>query len=206
MEFKDRLKTLRKSAGLTQRELCQKSGVSYSYLTKLESGVQTNPTYEVLAALGAVLGVPLAAAYDFNDVCSDYGLRPVVPKKIPMLGKIACGKPIYAEEQQEYTVMAGSDIKADFCLVARGDSMVNARIFDGDIVFIKQQSAVDNGEIAAVIIGEEATLKRVYYYPDAGKLVLNAENPKYEPLIYVGGELDQIHIVGKAIAFQSVIK
>ena len=58
-------------------------------------------------------------------------------------------------------------------------------------------------QIAAVIIGDEATLKRVYYYPDKQKLVLQAENPKYEPFVYVGSELDEINIIGKAIAFQS---
>jgi repressor LexA len=206
MEFKDRLKALRKNAGLTQKELCQKSGVSYSYLTKLESGVQVNPTYEVLAALGDVLGVPLAAVYDFNDVHSNYDLFPIESKKVPLLGKIACGKPIYAEEQHDCFVMAGSNINADFCLVAKGDSMTNARIKDGDIVFIRQQPVVDNGEIAAVIIGDEATLKRVYYYPNEGKLILNAENPKYAPLVYIGEELNQIKIVGKAVAFQSMVE
>ena len=84
--------------------------------------------------------------------------------------------------------------------------MINARILDGDLVFIRQQPIVDNGEIAAVIIEDEATLKRVYYYPEQGKLILNPENPKYEPLVYVKEELDQIRILGKAVAFQSVVK
>lgn len=84
--------------------------------------------------------------------------------------------------------------------------MIGARIKDGDIVFCVEQSMVDNGEIAAVIIGDEATLKRVYYYPEKGKLVLQAENPKYEPFVYVGEELNQIRIIGKAVAFQSDIE
>ena len=122
-----------------------------------------------------------------------------------MLGDIACGKPIFANEERESYVQAGMNIKADFCLTARGDSMIGARIHDGDIVFCRSQTMVDNGEIAAVIIGEEATLKRVYYYPEKKKLVLQAENPKYEPFVYVGSELDEITILGKAIAFQSDI-
>ena len=84
--------------------------------------------------------------------------------------------------------------------------MIGARILEGDIVFIRAQSMVDNGEIAAVRIGNEATLKRVYYYPEKGKLVLQAENPKYEPLVYIGEELNEIEILGKAVAFQSDVR
>lgn len=131
---------------------------------------------------------------------------PLQLKKIPMLGEIACGKPIFANEDRESYVIAGTDVKADFCLQCKGDSMINARIHDGDIVFIRQQPMVNNGEIAAVIIDDTATLKRVFYYPDKGKLVLQAENPNYEPLVYVGEELNTIRILGKAIAFQSDIK
>ena len=84
--------------------------------------------------------------------------------------------------------------------------MTGARIMPGDIVFIKKQPVVDNGEIAAVMIGDEATLKRVYYYPDKNKLVLQAENPKYEPLIYTDAELNEVRILGKAVAFQSAVR
>lgn len=93
-------------------------------------------------------------------------IYPIELKKFPMLGEIACGKPKYTNEDRESYVIAGTDIKADFCLKASGDSMVNARIFDGDIVFIRSQEMVENGEIAAVIVNNdsEATLKRLYYY------------------------------------------
>ena len=101
--------------------------------------------------------------------------------------------------------MADMDIKADFCLAAKGDSMINARIHDGDIVFIRVTPTVNNGDIAAVIIDENATLKRVYYYPQQNKLVLNAENPKYEPLIYITEELNNIRILGKAVYFMSAL-
>lgn len=98
------------------------------------------------------------------------------------------------------------DLDVDFCLRAVGDSMIGARIYDGDIVFVRKQSSVDNGEIAAVLIDDEATLKRVYYYPDKNKLVLSPENPKYEPFVYIGEELSEVRILGKAVAFQSVIR
>ena len=84
--------------------------------------------------------------------------------------------------------------------------MINARIFDGDIVFIKSTPEVNNGEIAAVVIDDEATLKRVYYYRNENKLVLSAENPRYAPLVYVNEELDSINILGKAVAFMSYVK
>ena len=83
--------------------------------------------------------------------------------------------------------------------------MIGARIYDGDIVFIRSQSTVDNGEIAAVIINDEATLKRVYYYPNEEKLILSPENPRYAPLVYIRDELESIKILGKAVAFQSTV-
>ena len=83
--------------------------------------------------------------------------------------------------------------------------MVGARIYEGDLVFVKKQPRVNNGEIAVVLIGESATLKRVYLYPDEGKMVLTPENPKYKPLVYTGKELNEIQILGKAVAFQSEV-
>lgn len=123
-----------------------------------------------------------------------------------MLGEIACGEPVFADEDKEHYVMADMDIHADFCLTAKGDSMVNARIYEGDIVFIKEMPIVENGDIAAVIINDEATLKRVYYYPDDSMLQLVAENPKYKPLVYQGEELNHIRILGKAVYFMSAVE
>ena len=133
----------------------------------------------------------------------EYGLTPITKIKIPMLGSVACGKPIFANEERELYVEVGTELKADYCLTAQGDSMINARINDGDIVFIQKCEIVDNGEIAVVIIDDEVTLKRVYYYPDESKLVLQAENPKYAPFVFINEELNNIHILGKCVAFQS---
>jgi repressor LexA len=129
---------------------------------------------------------------------------PVTTQKIPLIGEIACGQPIFANEELESYIALDNGIKADYALRCKGDSMIGARIMDGDLVFIRKQPMVENGEIAAVIIDDSATLKRVYVYPN--KLILNAENPKFEPLIYMNDELENIHILGKAIAFQSRIK
>ncbi len=130
-------------------------------------------------------------------------IYPIELKRFPLLGEIACGKPRFASEDRESYVEASTDIQADFCLKAKGDSMINARIQDGDIVFIREQASVYNGEIAAVVIDDEATLKRVFYYPEKDLFILKAENPKYDDLVYSKSELDNIRILGKAIAFQS---
>lgn len=142
-----------------------------------------------------------------NTIFDRYSnIKPVELVKILLLGKIACGEPIWANEDRENYIMAGSSVKADFCLVCEGDSMINARILDGDIVFIRQQNMVENGEIAAVIIEDSVTLKRVYYYPEQSKIILQAENPKYQPFIYSNEELNSIRILGKAVEFQSKVR
>lgn len=217
MKVSELISTRRKELGLTMEELGKAVGVGKGTIHKWESGDISNMRRDRIALLAAALDISPVDLIDPQDE-----LRPVkatvhlpsniIPisqlkrKKVPMLGHIACGKPIFADENRNEYVLADGDIKADFCLTCNGDSMTGARINDGDIVFIRQADMVDNGEIAAVIIEDEATLKRVYYYPDKNKLVLNPENPKYEPLVYIGEELDHIHILGRAVAFQSVIR
>ena len=131
-------------------------------------------------------------------------LIPIKTKKWRMLGDIACGEPIYADEDFDSYIEAGTDIPADFCVRAKGDSMINARINNGDIVFIRKQPMVENGDIAAVVIENAITLKRFYKHGNTVHLL--AENPAYEPLIYQNEELEQMYIIGKAVAFQSNIK
>lgn len=126
--------------------------------------------------------------------------------KLPMLGTIACGEPIFADEDRESYVMVGTEIRADFCLKCQGDSMINARIHDGDIVFIRKQDIVDNGEIAAVIIDDEATLKRFYYYKEQNMVILRPENSKYKDIILTGEQLERVKVLGKAVAFQSDVE
>lgn len=138
-----------------------------------------------------------------KETLSKLGVQQVSTKRFRVLGDIACGKPIYAEEHFETYVEASSSIKADFCVTAKGDSMINARIFDGDVVFIRKQPDVENGEIAAVIIDDSVTLKRVYKYPN--RIELRPENPTYRVQNYEGEELEKIRILGKAVAFQSIL-
>lgn len=144
---------------------------------------------------------------DYPDLFSEAPSNIIpLPKTrlVPMLGAIACGEPILAEQNIEAYVSVNKDIPADFALKCKGDSMINARIFDGDIVYIRRQADVDDGEIAAVLIDTEATLKRVRRYP--GKLVLSPCNPMYDDLIYTAEQLDSVRILGKAVAFTSTIR
>lgn len=218
-DLSTRLKELRKSYGLSQQELANRLDISKSSVNMYERGERT-PPIDGLETIADFFNVDIEYLVGKSDIPNRAihiaqlntsnsvfdNIFPIELTKIPMLGEIACGKPIYADEDRESYVLAGTSIKADFCLKCKGDSMINARIYDGDIVFIREQPLVENGEIAAVIIGDEATLKRWYYYPEKQKLVLSPENTKYEPLVYVGEELQDVHCLGKAIAFQSDVR
>lgn len=120
-------------------------------------------------------------------------------KKIPLVGSIACGTPILAQQNIDGHVDAPEDIRCDFALRCKGDSMIGAGIHDGDAVYIHIQPEVENGEIAAVRIGEEATLKRVYY--DGTTLTLMPYNNAYAPMVYTGPQLEDVHIEGKAVGY-----
>lgn len=217
MTIGERIKNRRKELGLTVDELAQRLGKNRATVYRYESNdIEKLPT-TVLEPLAKALDVTPAylmgweeqakKADDLSELMQKYdNIKPIKLKRFPMLGEIACGKPIFADEDREHYIMADMDIDADFCLTAKGDSMINARIYNGDIVFIKEMPIVENGDIAAVIIEDEATLKRVYYYPDDNMLQLVAENPKYKPLVYQGPELDTIRILGRAVYFMSAVE
>ena len=200
-----KLKELRKSKGMTLDELAELIGTSKQTIHRYENGTITNVPPEKVESLAIALGTTPQELMGWDDEpsVSYNNLMPMSVKQLPVLGDIACGMPIYAEQRHESFVTVADRLDADFCLKAHGDSMTGARIFDGDIVFIRSQSAVENGEIAAVIINDEATLKRVYFYPEKNKLILSPENPKYEPLVFMGEELNSVKILGKAVAYQS---
>lgn len=191
-----KLKSLRLERGMTLEELGDAIGTSKQTIHRYESGVIDNIPRAKIEALANALKVTPAELMGWAvDV-------PLEAKRLPMLGQISCGVPTFANEEHDgYVITANVD--ADFCLTAHGDSMTGARIYDGDIVFIQSADTVRDGEIAAVIIDDEATLKRVYYYPREEKLVLSPENPKYAPLVFVGKELLSVKILGRAVAFQS---
>lgn len=211
MTIGERIKELRNRMGMSQVEFADKINVSKQTLYKYENDIITNIPSDKIEAIAKFSNVSPAYLMGWESETNNLvrffdNIFPIQTKRFPLLGEIACGQPIFADEDRESYIVVGTDIKADFCLKCKGSSMINSRIYDGDIVFIRKQSMVNNGEIAAVLIEDEATLKRVFYYPDKAKLVLQAENPSFEPLVYIGEEIEQIRILGKAVAFQSDVK
>lgn len=204
-----RIKEIRISKNITQDELALKIGTTKQTIYKYENEIVTNIPSQKIELISNALNTTPDYLMDWSDKSTDDlysipGINPI-PKtyKRPRLGTIACGEPILAEENIETYDDIPDNIKCDFTLVCKGDSMINARINDGDIVYIKQQSQVDNGEIAAVLIDNEATLKRVYIYED--KVVLQPENTKYPPFVYTKEEMNNIRILGKAVGFTSLL-
>ena len=203
--YSDMLIYLRKRARLTQQELADKTGLSRSAIGMYETG-KREPDLETFELFADFYNV------DMNTL-TGRSSSPVLPaglfplpasRAFPLVGDIACGTPILAEQNITEYVNFPGDLNADFCLRCKGDSMVDARIYDGDIVFIRQQPEVENGEIAAVLIGEETTLKRVYR--DRGVLTLMPANPAYPPMVYSDDQLEQVRILGKAVSFLSAVK
>lgn len=208
MEIKDILKNRRTELGLTQLDVANAVGVSEATVSRWESGDIANMKRSRIASLASVLKISPSIIMGWNEEHEIPLPSNIIPmpamRKVPLVGSIACGTPILAEENLDGDVEAPDHVRADFALRCKGDSMINARIFDGDIVYIRQQESVEHGEIAAVLVGDEATLKRVYMYDDC--ISLEAENPQYKPMVYRGEEMNNVRILGKAVAFTSVIR
>lgn len=210
--FSENLKMLRKYKNLSQDKLAEELNLSRSLIGMWESG-QRKPSYETLELIADFFNVRLddLSGRNVNNGNKLNKISNILPlpqtNKKPRLGVIDCGEPILAEENIDDYDEVPEDIKCDFTLLCKGDSMINARINDGDIVYIRQQDEVNNGEIAACLVdGEfetEATLKRYFRYDD--KIVLQAENPKYPPFVYVNEEMNKVRIIGKAVGFTSVL-
>lgn len=212
------LKKYRELKGVSQASAAKELGISRQTYNNYELG-KRQADYEMLLKLAEYFDTTVEnllkepsddkpithSSHDDVAILTENfdNIKPIALKRFPMLGEIACGEPIWADEDKESFVMADMDIDADFCLTAKGESMINARINNGDVVFIKKMPIVQNGEITAVIIDNEATLKRFYYYPEKNKLVLNPENPAFEPLVYTNEELDEVRVLGKAVWFMS---
>lgn len=204
--FNDVLKKLRKSENLTQRQLAEKLGFSFSSIGMYESG-KREPSFEVLEAIADYFNVNIDYLLDRENKNNiPFGFQPLPKmKKVPRLGAISCGEPLMTEENFEGYDSVPENISCDFTLKCEGDSMIGARILDGDIVYIKQQPIVESGEIAAVLVdGDEKLLKRVYITQSS--ITLQAENPKYPPLVFVAEEMNRVSIIGKAVGFYSHIK
>ena len=202
----DRIKSRRTELGLTVEELAHKMGYKdKSSISKIENGKADIPQSKIAAFADALQTTP---PYLMGWEEQPEPKKPTIPpgfepmpkmKKIPLIGSIACGEPITAEQNIEKMVDVPENIRCDFSLTCHGDSMVDAGIHDKDVVYIRIQPEVENGEIAAVRIDGEATLKRVYYNP--GTLTLMPANPAYAPMIYTGPQLEEVHIEGKAVGW-----
>lgn len=125
-------------------------------------------------------------------------------KRIPIVGTIAAGLPLLAQENIEGFEYVPDNLDVDFCLRVKGDSMMNARILDGDLVFIRKQQEVENGEIAAVLIDQDTTLKR--FYQTNGMVILRSENPNYPEMIYTKKDMKEVSILGKAVRYISEVR
>lgn len=191
----ERIKKCRIQRNMTLLDVANALGVKEATVQRYESGEIKNPKRATVLELAKIFGCSPSYLMGWDE---KYSSSPNEKSgKLPLLGKIAAGQPILAAEDCEYFSPI-DDTRADFCLRVRGDSMIGAGIKDGDIVFIRKQESVDDGEIAAVLVEDEATLKRVYITDDSVTLI--SENPKYKPMIYTKKQCKNIRILGKAVA------
>ena len=236
MPIGERIRLSRATLKLTLEEVAQKVGVTRATVQKYESGAISNIPPDKLKALADALDVTPGYLMGWEDAPSllelyaaDGGAEnaaaqlrkgrlsspPPLDNVIPMprivgkprLGTIACGVPILAQQNIEGYDQVPDYIKCDFTLLCKGDSMINARIHDGDIVCIRQTPEVENGQIAAVLIDgyfdAEATLKRVRFSYNG--ITLWPENPAYEPMVFSGAAAEKVRIIGVATHFISKI-
>lgn len=206
----NKIKETLKEHRMSVRELARRAEIPQTtmnrYLTT-DTEIPVGKLDSIAKVLGVTPGYLMGYGMDVSYASKLVGvIKPISKQKLPVLGNVACGEPIFADEHHESYIESDNDIDADFCLVAKGDSMINARIFDGDLLFVKSQSTVDNGDIAVVLIDDEATVKRVYIEHNSDNtvsmLTLIPENPMYRPMRYMGHNLDTVRILGKVVAGQ----
>ncbi len=199
MTFGEKLRAYREAHGLTQEQLAGKLGTSKQVISRYEKN-QRSPKLSVASKYAQALSLPARYFVDDTEVAIPSGFIPVPRmQRVPIVGAIACGDPITAEENVEGYAETPADRHVDFALICKGDSMIDAGIRDGDIVYIKKQPEVENGQIAAVRIDGEATLKRVYYSGDT--LILQPANALFPPLSFKGPELETVVIEGLAVGY-----
>ena len=213
--FAQRLREGLDLRGMKQIELATRSGISkysISHYLKGDWEGKQDAVYELARALNVseawLMGYDVPAERSAPKVSVQLDKKPTIPpgfmplpkmRKVPLIGAIACGDPITAIQNREGDVNAPVDMRCDFALKCQGESMIGAGIHDGDVVYIRIQPEVENGEIAAVRIGEEATLKRVYLHNDY--IELRPENPAFESIIRRREEMNDVQIEGKAVGW-----
>lgn len=206
----NRMQLLREEKGLNMKEAAAQLQLPYTTYRNYEQGLR-EPNSETLVQIANFYNTSVdyligrsqsRKVQPHNSTASPIppGFEPL-PKMVkrPLIGNIACGDPITAEQNIEDYIDVPEDVRCDFCLRCKGESMIGAGIHDNDVVYIRIQPEVENGEIAAVRVGEEATLKRVYY--NGTTLTLMPDNAAFAPMVYTGSQLDDVHIEGKAVGF-----
>lgn len=206
MTVGERLKRRRKELGMSAEAVAEKLGCSPSTVYRYENGEINKMGIDKLKPIAEAINTSPAYLMGWEDEetlpANVSRIEPM--QRIPLVGQIACGMPILAEQNVEDYVDLPGHIRADFALTCKGESMIGAGIRTGDIVYIRKQEEVENGQIAAVMVGnDEATLKRVY--AKEGVVQLVAENPSIAPAVFIGEETAQIHIVGLAVAYTHVL-
>lgn len=218
MTLGDIVKQYRIDNDISMKEFANRCSLSKGYISMLENNINPRNNKPIAPTLPSIQKIAngmrietdlLLKMLDRNQEISlkdEYSISNIFPiekKHFPLLEEIACDEPIHANEDRESYIMAGTDIKADFCVKAKGNSMINARILDGDIVFIRKDEELVDGQIYAITIDNDVLLKRIYYDKENDIIQLVSENPEYKPRIYTREQLNHIHILGKAVAFQS---
>ena len=191
-------------------ELEKLTGIAKSSLQRYVSGKTKRIPVDAIQAIGRALGISDAYLMGWSE--NKYGnnipngFQPCPPtSQRPRLGIISCGDPIDTPENFDGYDEVPNTFDCDFTLVCEGDSMIGARICDGDIVYIKQQPTIENGQIAAVLIdGVEKLLKRVYITEES--IILQAENPAYPTRFYHQEDMNRVSIIGKVVGFVSRVK
>ena len=214
MRLSEIIREYRNAQGLSQRQFAAKcNGISNGYLSMLENecnpktGKPPIPSLVKLGAIAEAMGLTLDRLIDMaDDMQVDISapanlpsnITPIVPgtgQRVRVLGEIAAGKPLYMEE--DYETWVDAPMKADFALVVRGDSM-HPTYLDGDVVYIKAQPDVDDGQVAAVAVDDSATLKHVYHLVNGINLI--SDNPAHPP-IFVDPADQEIRILGIVVGF-----
>lgn len=209
MEFGDILRQLRTERNLSQDDLAALLGTTKQVLSRYETKKRV-PRLSVVAEYAQKLGLPLSALTGEMPVLPPQALPVGRRKRVPILGSAACGEPIYKPGDGTEYISVEDDLACDFALIAEGDSMTGDRIYSGDIVFIRSQSDVQDGEIAAIALDNEITLKRVRRLHGPGGAVLYTQllpsNPAYAPIDIGGeGETRCARILGKAVAVRFML-
>ena len=189
MRLGNKIKELRKKNRMTQADLAKKLNVAPTAVSAWERN-ENRPLMDKISIMSEMFDVPIS--YFFED------FKTIQDSRLPIIGSISCGDGVIAyEEIKGYEEVPSSWLNGGeyFFVRAKGDSMINARIMDGDLLLIRRQDDVENGEIAAVLIDDEIVLKRVY--KTNGTIILQSENPKYQPIVVQKSDMKDVRIIGK---------